>query len=71
MVATAAGTLNGMKSLIITAVIVCLAFESQAKIGVEYQMQLGNPTGAKADSSNHEHRAIVPTATIRLCLFRF
>ena len=30
----------------------------QAKIGVEYQMQLGNPTDAKLDNSNHEHYLI-------------
>ena len=30
----------------------------QARIGVKYQMQLGNPTDAKADSSNHEHYLI-------------
>ncbi len=27
----------------------------QAKIGVEYQMQLGNPSGAKPDTSDHKH----------------
>lgn len=39
----------------------CLLFavqDSYAKIGVEYQMQLGNPTDAKPDRSNHEHYLI-------------
>lgn len=35
-----------------------LAISAQAKIGVGYQMQLGNPSNAKADSNDHEHYLI-------------
>ena len=38
--------------------IIGLAITCHAKIGVEYQMQLGDPTDAKSDSSNHEHYLI-------------
>ena len=31
---------------------------SWARLGVDYQMQLGNPTGASADPSNHTHYLI-------------
>jgi endonuclease G len=36
-------------------------FESKAAIGVTYQMQLGNPSGATADSNNHDHYLIQRT----------
>ena len=40
---------------ILTAVLVFFACTGHARLGVEYQMQLGNPTEAKADTNNHEH----------------
>ncbi|HLP09733.1 MAG TPA: DNA/RNA non-specific endonuclease [Opitutaceae bacterium] len=32
-----------------------LVLESAAKLGIEYQAVLGNPTGAIADAANHDH----------------
>lgn len=48
--------------------LVCLsvlfaAFSAQALIGVPWQMQLGNPSGATADSANHQH-FLVQRATL-------
>lgn len=46
------------KALAIRLVITCvllLALGIQARIGVEFQMPLGNPSGATANSNNHEH----------------
>jgi hypothetical protein len=42
----------------LTACLLAVCLASQAKIGVEYQMQLGNPTAAQSDPSNHEHYLI-------------
>ena len=41
--------------LILAAIFMAIACPSHARLGTEYQMQLGNPTEAKADTNNHEH----------------
>ena len=43
---------------LICTLFIGLALTCQARIGVEYQMQLGNPSEAKADRNNHEHYLI-------------
>lgn len=42
----------------LSACLLLVALTGQAKIGVVYQMQLGDPTDAKPDRSNHEHYLI-------------
>jgi endonuclease G len=39
----------------LSACFIVVSLTCQARIGVEYQMQLGNPTDAKSDRSNHDH----------------
>ena len=42
----------------LSACLLVVALNCQARIGVQYQMQLGDPTDAKPDRSNHEHYLI-------------
>jgi DNA/RNA endonuclease G (NUC1) len=39
----------------------CLLFQAQASIDIALQMQLGNPSGAIADTNNHDHYLIQRT----------
>ena len=52
------GVSLGMASRLLSACLPLIAFTCQAKICVDCQMQLGNPTDAKPDRSNHEHYLI-------------
>lgn len=45
-------------TIALAAVLLATVDTSFARIGVEYQMQLGNPTDAKADTNNHQHYLI-------------
>ena len=38
-----------------------IVFSADAKIGISYQMQLGNPSNATADTNNHDHYLIQRT----------
>ena len=38
-----------------------IVFSADAKIGIAYQMQLGNPSNANADTNNHDHFLIQRT----------
>jgi endonuclease G len=42
----------------ITACLLVLALSCEARIGVEFQMPLGNPSSANTDSNNHAHYLI-------------
>ena len=52
------GTSHQTLGRFLSACLLLVVLTCQAKIGVEYQMQLGNPTDAKPDRSNHEHYLI-------------
>jgi endonuclease G len=52
------GTEHRLAIRLFTAWVLFLALACQARIGVEYQMQLGNPSGATADTNNHTHYLI-------------
>ena len=39
----------------------CPLFQARASIGITNQMQLGNPSGAIADTNNHDHYLIQRT----------
>lgn len=45
----------------LAVVLFLAAFSSQARIGVDFQMPLGNPSNAATDSNNHEHYLIQRT----------
>lgn len=50
------------KSFAIYALLSLLgASRSGALIGIDYQMQLGNPSNASADSNNHDHYLVQRT----------
>lgn len=51
-------TLLHLAARLLTAYLLCIALSCQARIGTEYQMQLGNPSDAKPDTNNHEHYLI-------------
>ena len=52
------GTSRQTAKLLFLAWLLVLALTCNARIGVEYQMPLGNPSAAESDSSNHEHYLI-------------
>jgi hypothetical protein len=43
------------KSRILAIVLWSVSLAVNARIGVDYQMPLGNPSGATVNSNNHEH----------------
>ncbi len=50
-----------LTALLISSLSKCLLFQAQAYIDVTLQMQLGNPSGATADTNNHNHYLIQRT----------
>ncbi|MBK8478958.1 MAG: hypothetical protein IPL39_22525 [Opitutaceae bacterium] len=46
------------RSIVAVVLGLFLGLTSSAKLGIEYQMVLGNPTGATADAGNHDHYLI-------------
>lgn len=55
--------MTGMKSFLLrlAALLMGFAVTANAHIGVQYQMQLGNPTDAKPDDRDHQHYLIQRT----------
>jgi DNA/RNA endonuclease G (NUC1) len=50
-----------MRTLFIIGIFVLVSLPAEATIDVTLQMQLGNPSGAAADTNNHSHYLIQPT----------
>ena len=47
--------------LAVSVLVFAFVLRAAANIGIEYQMQLGNPSGATADTNNHDHFLIQRT----------
>lgn len=47
--------------LLLVCLLAVFSYSSSAKIGLEFQMQLGNPSNATADTNNHDHFLIQRT----------